>query len=80
MHSTKIFLDGADLGDVKAMSGDANISGFTSNPSLMTKSGITNYDEFIKMSENPEKDFGDSVNFSDKESKLKRAFRFLKSN
>ena len=39
-----------------------------------------NYDEFIKMSENPEKDFGDSVNFSDKESKLKRAFRFLKSN
>jgi hypothetical protein len=39
-----------------------------------------NYDEFIKMSENPEKDFGDSVNFSDKGSKLKRAFRFLKSN
>jgi hypothetical protein len=39
-----------------------------------------NYDEFIKMSENPEKNFGDSVNFSDKGSKLKRAFRFLKSN
>ena len=39
-----------------------------------------NYDEFIEMSENPEKDFGDSVNFSDKGSKLKRAFRFLKSN
>ena len=37
-----------------------------------------NYDEFIKMSENPEKDFEDSVNFSDKESKLKRAFRFFK--
>ena len=39
-----------------------------------------NYDEFIKMSENPEKDFEDSVNFLDKESKLQRAFRFLKSN
>ena len=39
-----------------------------------------NFDEFIKMSENPENDFGDSVNFSDKESKFKRAFRFLKSN
>ena len=39
-----------------------------------------NYDEFIQMSENPEKDFGDSVNFSDKENKLKRAFRFFKSN
>jgi hypothetical protein len=36
-----------------------------------------NYEEFIKISENPEKD---SVNFSDKESKLKRAFRFFKSN
>lgn len=39
-----------------------------------------NYDKFIQMSENPEKDFGDSVNFSDKGRKLKRAFRFLKSN
>ncbi len=39
-----------------------------------------NYDEFIKMSENPETDVGGSVNFSDKESKFKRAFRFLKSN
>ncbi len=39
-----------------------------------------NYDEFIKMSENPETYVGGSVNFSDKESKLKRAFRFLKSN
>ena len=36
-----------------------------------------NYEEFIKMSENPEKD---SVNFSDKGGKLKRAFRFFKSN
>jgi hypothetical protein len=35
------------------------------------------YDEFINMSKNPEKD---SVDFSDKESKLKRAFRFFKSN
>lgn len=39
-----------------------------------------NYDEFIKMSENPETYVGGSVNFSDKESKFKRAFRFLKSN
>ena len=38
-----------------------------------------NYDEFIQMFENPEKDFGDPV-ISYKESKFKRAFRFLKSN
>jgi hypothetical protein len=37
------------------------------------------YDEFIQMFANPEKDFGDSV-ISDKDSKFKRAFRFLKSN
>ena len=37
------------------------------------------YDEFIQMFANPEKDFGDSV-ISDKGSKFKRAFRFLKSN
>jgi len=39
-----------------------------------------NYDEFIKMFANPEKDFEDPIKFSDKESKLKKAFRFLKSS
>ena len=38
-----------------------------------------NYDEFIEMSKNPEKDFGDPV-ISDKGNKLKRAFGFFKSN
>ena len=38
-----------------------------------------NYDEFIQMFANPEKDFGDPV-ASDKKSKFKRTFRFLKSN
>ena len=36
-----------------------------------------NYDEFIQMFANPEKDFGDPVT-SDEKSKFKRAFRFLK--
>ncbi len=36
------------------------------------------YDEFIKMFTNPEKDFGDAV-ISDKGSKLKKAFGFFKS-
>ena len=38
-----------------------------------------NYDEFLQMFANPEKDFGDPV-ISDKKSKFKRTFRFLKSN
>ena len=37
------------------------------------------YDEFIQMFANLEKDFGDAAN-PDKGSKFKRAFRFLKSN
>lgn len=36
-----------------------------------------NYDEFIQMFANPEKDFGDNV-ISDKKSRFKRAFRFGK--
>ena len=48
MMKTNIFLDGAEIEDVKSLSGDENIKGFTSNPSLMSKSGITNYDDFIK--------------------------------
>ena len=48
MNQTNIFLDGAELDDVKTLSNDSQIKGFTSNPSLMSKSGITNYDEFIK--------------------------------
>ena len=38
-----------------------------------------NYDEFIQMFESVENDSGDSVT-SDKKSKFKRAFGFLKSN
>ena len=51
-------------------------------PKAMSVMGRTtppkNYDEFIKMSENPEKDFDDTI-ISDKESKFKKAFGFLKS-
>jgi len=39
-----------------------------------------NYDEFIKMFANSEKNFEDPIPFSDEESKLKKAFRFLKSS
>ena len=38
-----------------------------------------NYDEFTQTFANPEKDFGNPVT-SDKKSKFKRAFKFLKSN
>ena len=44
----KIFLDGADLELVKQINSNQIIKGYTSNPSLMHKSGIKSYDDFIK--------------------------------
>jgi transaldolase len=44
----KIFADGADLDAILSLASDARISGFTTNPTLMWKAGLTNYDEFAK--------------------------------
>ncbi len=46
--SVKIFADGADLDAILALSTDPRISGFTTNPSLMWKAGLTDYEEFAK--------------------------------
>ena len=42
----KLFLDGADLGQMKALF--SKVDGFTTNPSLMRKAGIANYRSFAK--------------------------------
>ncbi len=42
----KIFADGADLETMIALAADPAISGFTTNPTLMRKSGVTHYEEF----------------------------------
>ena len=42
----KIFADGADLADIKSRVTDPLISGFTTNPTLMRKSGVTDYAQF----------------------------------
>ncbi|MBK6696386.1 MAG: transaldolase [Myxococcales bacterium] len=44
----KIFCDGATLPDLLAMYKNPRISGFTTNPTLMRKAGLTNYEEFAK--------------------------------
>lgn len=46
--SVKIFADGADLDSILALSADARIRGFTTNPTLMWKAGLTDYEEFAK--------------------------------
>ena len=42
----KIFADGADLAGMKEMAANPIIKGFTTNPTLMRKAGITDYKAF----------------------------------
>lgn len=42
----KIFADGADLDGIKEMSENPMISGFTTNPTLMRKAGVSDYKAF----------------------------------
>lgn len=41
-----IYADGADLKQMEALAADDLIAGFTTNPSLMKKAGVTNYRDF----------------------------------
>lgn len=43
---TKIFADGADLDEIVRFAADPMIKGFTTNPTLMWKAGLTDYSEF----------------------------------
>lgn len=42
----KLFADGADLAGIKEMAANPRIAGFTTNPSLMRKAGISDYKGF----------------------------------
>lgn len=44
----KIFADGADKAGILAMAGNQIIKGFTTNPTLMRKAGIADYEAFAK--------------------------------
>lgn len=43
---TKIFADGADLEGIMRLAKDPRIDGFTTNPTLMRKAGVSDYAEF----------------------------------
>ncbi len=42
----KLFADGADLAGIREMAANPSIAGFTTNPTLMRKAGITDYKAF----------------------------------
>jgi transaldolase len=44
----KIFADGADLDAILGLAADPRIAGFTTNPTLMWKAGLTDYEEFAR--------------------------------
>ena len=46
--AVKIFADGADLDAILALASDERISGFTTNPTLMWKAGLTDYEDFAR--------------------------------
>ena len=44
----KIFADGADVEGIRALASDPRIKGFTTNPTLMRKAGVDNYEHFAR--------------------------------
>lgn len=46
--STRIFADGADIEGILALAADPRIAGFTTNPTLMRKIGLTDYARFAR--------------------------------
>jgi transaldolase len=46
--TVKIFADGADIAGIRKLAADPLIKGFTTNPTLMRKVGITDYEGFSK--------------------------------
>ncbi len=44
----KVFADGADLEGILRLASDPNISGFTTNPTLMRKAGVDDYEGFAR--------------------------------
>lgn len=46
--NVKIFADGADLDGILALDADRRVRGFTTNPTLMWRAGLTDYEEFAR--------------------------------
>lgn len=44
----KLFADGADIAGILEMYADPRIQGFTTNPTLMRKAGVTDYEAFAR--------------------------------
>jgi transaldolase len=44
--SVRVFADGADIASIRKLAADRLIAGFTTNPTLMRKAGVDDYEQF----------------------------------
>jgi len=72
----KIFADGANVKEMKRLYKEGLVKGFTTNPTLMKKDGVENYEQFAKEVLNEIKDlpisfevFSDDFNLMEKEAR-----------
>jgi transaldolase len=78
--NVKIFADGADLDAILGLADDPRISGFTTNPTLMWKAGLTDYAAFAErlLERIPEKPISFEV-FADSSEEMRRQARLIDS-
>lgn len=76
----KLFADGADLAGMIAMARDSKIKGFTTNPTLMRKAGISDYRAFARdvLAAIPDRPISFEV-FADDEPEMERQAREIAS-
>jgi transaldolase len=76
--STKLFADGADLDRIIRLASDPRIAGFTTNPTLMWKAGLTDYAEFARrlLEQITTKPISFEV-FADDEAEMRRQARLI---
>jgi transaldolase len=77
---TKIFADGADLEGISRLAQDPRIKGFTTNPTLMRKAGIEDYEAFAQslLERVPELPISFEV-FADDADEIRRQARLISS-
>jgi transaldolase len=76
----KVFADGADLAQIRKLCHDPLIEGFTTNPTLMRKAGVTGYEPFARdlLEVVPDRPISFEV-FSDEPAAMERQARLIAS-
>jgi transaldolase len=74
----KVFADGADIDDIIRLAATPGIAGFTTNPTLMWKAGLTDYTEFAHrlLEVVPDRPISFEV-FADDEPEMRRQARVI---